>query len=293
MTGDVWGIAGNTFAACYIAAAIASILIGMYVTATPGSRSSARPVRTLSPTEVGMLTSDSHAIAAALGTLRSDNLIGEFAQPGPEPSDRFTRAVYSVVRHGDYSRLRSRLRASLKLMRRDLIKQGLLTGNADRVVRRATAAPAVVIVVGAARFVVSVHDGAPESAVVAVMLVVLAATVVLRRFARTRRCTPVGRAEVARLKEEHDFLAPRMQPSYTTYGSTMAGMGAAIYGVLVIVMLDPDVANASNLAKAGNQFFSLGGFGGDSSGGVCGSDGCSGGGCGGGGCGGGGCGGGQ
>ncbi|WP_188546429.1 TIGR04222 domain-containing membrane protein [Rhodococcoides trifolii] len=283
---------GNAFVACYIVAAIASILIGLYFAATPGNRSSRRPGRTLSPTEVGMLTSDAHAIAAALGSLRADGLIGEFARPGPDPSDRFTRAVYSVVRHGDYSRLRSRLRASLKLMRQDLIKQGLLTGDADRAVRRATAAPAVVTVVGAARFAVSVHSGAPESAIVAVMVVLVAATVVLRRFARTRRCTPTGRAELARLKEELDYLAPHMRPAYTTYGSTMAGMGAAIYGFLVIVMLDADVANAANLSRAGNQFFSLGGFGGDSSGGGCGSDGCRGGGCGGGGCGGGGCGGG-
>jgi hypothetical protein len=104
-----------------------------------------------------------------------------------------------------------------------------------------------------------------------------------------RRRTALGDSELRRLKHENSYLSPKLRPAYTSYGPSLAGLSAALFGSGALVLIDPALAGAVAAGAAyspgggGSSYYSCG-----SSSGSSGSDGGGGSGssCGGGGCGG-------
>jgi hypothetical protein len=261
---DTWGIPSTDFLRWYLLAAVLAILLTMAGNWIAAHRST--PVtsagRVLTPPEVGVLTSDTQAVMAALAILRGAEIIDsqgkkrrDLTAPERSQLDWFTRTVLERL------------------------------GSGSAVTR---AFPVLfVIAVGIARIVAGTANGKPVWFLVAIVFVLFAAVPVLLR---RRRRTAAGDTELRRLRAENDYLSPRARPSFTAYGPTRAGMSAAIFGAGALLMLDPAMAGALSYGTAQAGGAASFGFGGDSggSGGDGGSSSCGGGG---GGCGGGGCGG--
>lgn len=282
-----WGIPSETFLVIYVAAAVLSVGIAVFLRSSFTPSAATAHVR-LDPVQTGMLTSDDRAIAASLTLLRGAGIIsddGTILRAWGVPDNAlgwFTRAVYDELASGRGAlgnvRLPGRLRAPLDELRTTLVAQGLLTGPEQKTWnRRATIPILVVMAVGVARLAAGFAAGKPIGFLL-VAVVLLAASRELVR--RTGRRTRQGTAELQRLRREHSYLSPQMRPSPTAYGPTPIALSTALFGMGSLALFSPGFASAAGISDSSSS----GGDGGSSDGGgsSCGG----GGGCGGGGCGG-------
>ncbi|SNS26845.1 TIGR04222 domain-containing membrane protein [Rhodococcoides kyotonense] len=292
-----WGIDGPTFLRWYIALAIAAVAVPALATwATRANSTVARALpRPLTPPEAGALISDRAALHASLAILRTAGVL----KPGGSRAraltaeertriDWFTRAVLERIGSGMRPPNGRRLMASLTVvfaqLRSPLVDMGYLTGPRARAAASLrTMCVTVVVAVGVVRIFAGLSGGKPVLFLVFAVLV-LAATIPLVR--RAPRLTATGRAEVRRLTADNAYLAPRMRPSFTTYGPSKAGMSAALFGGAALLWVDPALAGAMISGSGSFGSSDSGGFDGSGSSSSCGSSGSSsscggGGGCGG------------
>ncbi|WP_415971566.1 TIGR04222 domain-containing membrane protein [Rhodococcus sp. 077-4] len=305
MTGtDTWGISGSDFLHWYLIAAVLAVVLtvlGNWI-ADKRSVSSAPAVRVLTPPEVGALTSDTQAVLASLAMLRGADVIDSSGRSLRTPTttelthlDWFTRIVLLRLGNGTAPLVRSRLFANTSgaraKLRRGLVDEGLLYGRSTLGASTIRVFPILfVVAVGVARVTQGPRNGNPVLFLVGIIALLL---LTLPFVHRRRRRTALGEAEVRRLRQENDYLAPSLRPSFTAYGPSRAGMSAALFGTSALMMLDPAMADALShgVAQVGQAPLvgfggtsgsggSDSGFGGDGNGGGCGGGGGGGGGCG-------------
>ena len=281
-----WGIPSETFLVIYVAAAVLSVGLALFLRSSGNAPATTAGVR-LDPVQTGMLTSDDRAIAASLTLLRGAGIIsgdGTILRAWGVPDNAlgwFTRAVYDELASGRGAlgnvRLPGRLQAPLDELRFTLVAQGLLTGPELKTWnRRATIPILVVMAIGVARLVAGFAAGKPIVFLL-VAVVLLAASRELVR--RTGRRTRQGTTELQRLRREHSYLSPRMRPSLTAYGPSPIALSTALFGMGSVALFSPGFASAAGLSDSSSG--GDGGSGGDSSSSCGGGGGCGGGGCGG------------
>ncbi|MCJ0905569.1 TIGR04222 domain-containing membrane protein [Rhodococcus sp. ARC_M6] len=252
MRSDTWGIPSQTFLLWYlVGAAVAvalSLTLRMRARESPG-----RATRPLTPPEVGALTSDFQAILASVTILRSAEMItigGKFKRAlfaqDMQHLDWFTRTVHEQLGKGAVPlhrvRLVKRLNIPLVQLRSTLMDEGYLQRPQSGVDAAMRIAPiAAVIAVGSIRLVAGIASGHPVGFLLAILAVLVALTIYVRRDTRRTR---FGDAELERLKQENSFLSPNLNPSFSSYGPSFAGLSAALFGTGALVLIDPSLASA-------------------------------------------------
>ncbi|MDI9915971.1 TIGR04222 domain-containing membrane protein [Rhodococcus sp. IEGM 1379] len=294
---DTWGIPSQTFLQWYLLAGAVAVGLSLYsrilARRTPSAVDTVRPP--LTPPEVGALTSDYQAILASMAILRSAELITTDGKTklalSPEDKNRldwFTRTVHKRLGNGKVPlrqvRLMGRLNIALAQLRTSLIDAGYLQrpqrglGAALRIVPIV-----VVIVIGVVRLIAGITGGKPVGYLFTAIIVLAVLIPFLRRNSRR---TALGDVELRRMKRENSYLSPKLRPSFTSYGPSLAGLSAALFGSGALVLIDPALAGALSTGAA----YGPGGGGSGSSFNSCGSssgsDNSSSSSCGGGGCGG-------
>ncbi|MGV8874225.1 MAG: TIGR04222 domain-containing membrane protein [Rhodococcus sp. (in: high G+C Gram-positive bacteria)] len=299
---DTWGITSAEFLRWYSLAAVLAVVLTVVVNWIAVHRSvpASSTGRVLTPPQVGSLTSDGQAVLASLAILRGADVIDSRGRSHRTLTtteltrlDWFTRIVLLRLGSGTAPLVRSRLFANTSgacaKLRRGLVDEGLLHGRPTLGSSTIRVFPIMLVVaVGVARVTQDLSNGDPMLFLVGIIALLLLTLPFVHR--RPRR-TALGEAEVRRLREENDYLAPSSRPSFTAYGPSRAGMSAALFGTSALLVLDPAMAGALSHGVAQVGQTPLFGFGGTFAFGVsdsgCHGDG-SGGGCGGGGGGGGG-----
>lgn len=297
---DTWGIASQTFLQWYLVAAAVAVGLSLY------SRMSARrsPAivdavrRPLTPPEIGALTSDYQAVLASMAILRSAELIStegktKLALTAEDKSrlDWFTRTVHKRLGNGKVPlrqvRLMGRLNVALAQLRTTLIDEGYLQRPQDGPAAALRTVPIVaVIALGVIRLIAGIIGGKPVGFLL-LTIIVLALMIPLLRIKRRR--TALGDSELRRLKHENSYLSPKLRPAYTSYGPSLAGLSAALFGSGALVLIDPALAGAvaagaayspgggsSSYYSCGSSSGSSGSDGGGGSGSSCGGGGCGG-----------------
>ncbi|MDI9893792.1 TIGR04222 domain-containing membrane protein [Rhodococcus sp. IEGM 1381] len=295
---DTWGIAGADFLRWYSLTAVLAVVLtvlGNWI-AVHRSVPASSTGRVLTPPQIGSLTSDGQAVLASLAILRGADVIDSRGRSLRTPTnteltrlDWFTRIVLLRLGSGTAPLVRSRLFADTSgacaKLRRGLVDEGLLHGRPTLGASTIRVFPILfVVAVGVARVTQGLRNGDPVLLLVGIIVLLLMTLPFVHR--RPRR-TALGEAEVRRLREENDYLAPSARPSFTAYGPSRAGLSAALFGTSALLVLDPAMAGALSHGVAQVGQAKLFGFGGTFGFGVT-DSGCSGGGCGGGGGGGGG-----
>ncbi|WP_018349635.1 TIGR04222 domain-containing membrane protein [Longispora albida] len=236
---------------------------------------------------------------ACLAGLRARGLIDAVGLTGaPEPAGltALEKAVLAACRRMDTAATvyDPEVMRQYDVVRDNLVRQGLLSGPAERDAARTRALTLFGWGFGGAAFIL-----VPETPFW--MFAVALVCVVAGFFAlRVPEQTPGGRAVLNDLRRSNRHLHPASAPSWTVYGYSGAAMSAALFGAAAIWAADHEFADELGLPSAkaagyNSGMYSGGGCGG-SSGSACGSgsSSCSGGsgsscgGGGGGGCGGGG-----
>ncbi|TSD50081.1 TIGR04222 domain-containing membrane protein [Rhodococcus sp. KBS0724] len=283
---DTWGIPSQTFLQWYLVAAAVAVGLSLY------SRILARRSPTvvdavrapLTPPEVGALTSDYQAVLASMAILRSADMITsagkarrELNQADKSRLDWFTRTLHERLGRGKVPlrqvRLLGRMNIALAQLRTSLINAGYLQRPQHGVAARLRTAPLVAVIgIGVVRLIFGLAGGKPVGFLL-LTIIALAALIPLLRI--NRRLTALGESELRRLKHENSYLSPKLRPSFTSYGPSLAGLSAALFGSGALVLIDPALAGA----VAAGAAYSPGGAGGSHS---CGSSSSSDGGSGGG-----------
>lgn len=252
---DTWGIAGPTFLRWYVAAALTAVVAPAVVTAfwrKAQSRNHA-PARLLTAPEVGALTSDYQALIASLALLRSAEILapGGARARGLTTDERsridwFTRTVLERLGSGKTPIAKSRLVGGLSVafaqLRSPLIEMGYLFGDGERRAAKFRVwCVLAVAAVGVVRIFAGLAGGKPVLYLVLTVTVLVLTVPFVRRV---RRTTALGAAELRRLSVENAHLAPRMRPSFRTYGPVQAAMSTALFGGASLLWLDPSMAGA-------------------------------------------------
>jgi uncharacterized protein (TIGR04222 family) len=238
-------------------------------------------------------------VYSSLGALRAAGAVeaaagGKITVTGlpPAGASDLDRAVHAAAGRGVRASAMHRdatVAAALDATERRLVDAGALYSDRQRTRQRwGSYALFVLAGLGAARIVAGLDNHKPVLyVVVATMGVFLLARLLWRVVPRTTRR---GKRMLRRLRDRHAHLAPKLSPSWATYGATGAALGVALFGTAALWEADPVFAEQANigLRQAAGSSYSSGNTSGGSDGG---GGGCGGGGCGGGGCGGGGCGG--
>ncbi|PBC43660.1 TIGR04222 domain-containing membrane protein [Rhodococcus sp. ACPA4] len=293
---DTWGIPSQTFLQWYLVAA--AVAVGLSLYSRTAARRSPTVVdavrRPLTPPEVGALTSDYQAILASMAILRSADLIttaGKAARVLTKEDkgrlDWFTRTLHKRLGSGTVPlrqvRLLGRMNVALAQLRTGLIDGGYLQRPQQGVDALLRTTPLVAVIgLGVVRLIFGVAGGKPVGFLL-LTIVVLAALIPLLRI--NRRRTALGESELRRLKHENSYLSPKLRPSFTSYGPSLAGLSAALFGSGALVLVDPALAGAVAAGAAyspgggGSSSHSCGSFSGSDGGGS--SSSCGGGGCGG------------
>ncbi|MET8149035.1 TIGR04222 domain-containing membrane protein [Actinoplanes sp. NPDC049668] len=304
--GDTWGITGPSFLILYIVTVVAVAILAAIHRRILFAGDSGAHVERLDPQQVAYLNGgDRLAVYAALGGLRGAEAIDSnpgktLRQAGPLPAGAtaLDSAIYNAAGRG----IRARdvigdewVVAALRQLREALEAQRLAVPPARAKVARLWAlAGAALVLLGVARLVDGLQNDKPVLFLIgAIVLAVILSISMLRRS--RRRATRVADKGMTALRRKHEYLSPRMSPSYATYGATGAGMGIALFGAASLYTMDPAFASEAEIqrinssAGAGGSSSSCGGGSSDGGGSSCGGGGSScggGGGCGGGGCGG-------
>ncbi|MDI9901922.1 TIGR04222 domain-containing membrane protein [Rhodococcus sp. IEGM 1409] len=223
---DTWGISTEAFLGWYIAAATGAVVIALAIRGV-ALRKPTPELRTLTPPEMGVLTSDERAVRAAMAELESAAQTSGQGQHG-----RFTRIVRQRIDDAGGTAVPSQLVPTLPLplleLRSNLVQAGYLNGNRERTLTRLTVVPVLIVaVVGTIRAGFTVVN---ENPVGYLPLVVICLTLVAVTLLRLSRRTRVGQVELRRLKDEYSYLTPSSRPSFATYGAASVGIAAALFG---------------------------------------------------------------
>ncbi|MEU4316474.1 TIGR04222 domain-containing membrane protein [Nocardia sp. NPDC024068] len=286
--GPAWGIAGPAFLLVYVLLAVAAVVAGFWLrnrVLMPVEP----PAERLTSPELGMLTGDDRAVMASVALLRGHDLIDSTGHPTGKPApvavlDPFTLGVAQRMDESkqSFSGVAHRTRAELAELRGSLHRRGYLTDSGySKRLRRAGSPILAVGALGVVRLYAGVANG---SAVLLLVLVLVALAIAAWRVMAPVRVTPKGRAALDDATARHRHLRPANAPSFETYGGAAAGLAVALFGAHALMLLDPGLN-----AALGDPRVDGGGGGGDAGGDSGGGDGgsCGGGGCGGcGGCGG-------
>jgi uncharacterized protein (TIGR04222 family) len=243
------------------------------------------------------------AVLAALAELRVGGAVAGVGQgylravDSPHTArEPLTEALLTAVRQRGSARVRHLpseyyVRRTLEGVRATLQRDGFLITEAERMWIRLAALPLVVLFgVGLARIVADVQNTEPSGFLPVLLPMVGFAGLVLF-FAGLPRVSRAGGDALRSARAEHAYyLDPAKNPAWAVYGPDGAALGVALFGLPVLVSIDPAFARQAELgryARSQNDSGYAGSGGGTGCGTGIGSA-CGGGGCGGGGCGGGG-----
>lgn len=223
---NTWGISTEAFLGWYVAAATGAMVIALVIRGV-AMRKPTPALRTLTPPEMGVLTSDERAVRAAVAELESAAY-----SAGQGQHDRFTLIVRQRIDDAGGTAVPSRLVPTLPLplleLRSDLVQAGYLNGNREHTLTRLSVVPVVVVaVVGTIRTGFTVVNENPEGYL---PLVVVCLALIVVTLLRLSRRTRFGQVELSRLKDEYSYLTPNFRPSFATYGATSADIAAALFG---------------------------------------------------------------
>lgn len=301
--GGTWGISGPAFLGFYATLAVLVAIVTGLLRRRLARSTGTAPVPRLDsqPHDVAYLHGGPElAVLTALTALHADGRVTTSGRRhvravgsvGPSASE-LERAIHRSAQHpaqhpvqhsARHGVLRTALsseppvREALTRIERRLADTGLLlTAEQRRRIRWTGWMLGAVVVVGAIRAVVGGTAGRPIGFLLAMMLAVAVGTLVV--ICTAPRRTNRGDAELKRLRSAHAGLAPRMRPSWQTYGPAGAALGVAVFGASALWAADPAFATELGVPR-----FAAGGDGGG--GGGCGGGGGDGGGGCGGGCGG-------
>jgi uncharacterized protein (TIGR04222 family) len=133
----------------------------------------------------------------------------------------------------------------LRATRDDLERRGWLVDDAGRARVRMLAAPMwALVVVGAVLVGHAAADDRPFGWQLVATGAVLYAAVPL---SRVPELTAHGRAALDRLTEANAHLGPAANPSLPTYGAAAAAVAVGLFGTVVLLPFDPDLALAADL----------------------------------------------
>lgn len=310
LTGDTWGIPGQTFLALYVVALVlvSGIVLRRRRTIAQGDPRGARTLDSR-PEDVAYLNGGPElAVYAALSAMHVDgSLVTSSRTTGQVRAGRvpghgasaLQRAIHRSAQRLTPGRMlgtHEPVRTELARTAQRLETAGLLLSPADRVRYRATAWPVgVLALAGAVRIAAGLGGGRP----VGFLFALVSATAVFATVLATRvpDRTRAGDAALTVVRSRNDALSPSMRPDWTAVGPAAAALSVGAFGVGAMLAAEPAFAEelaAQKLATLGGAPAATGG-GSSDGGGVVGWSGGDGGGSscggGGGGCGGGGCGG--
>lgn len=309
LTGDTWGIPGQTFLVLYVVALVlvSGIVLRRRRTIAQGDPRGARTLDSR-PEDVAYLNGGPElAVYAALSAMHVDgSLVTSGRTTGQVRAGRvpghgasaLQRAIHRAAQRLTPGRMlgtHEPVRTELARAAQRLETAGLLLSPADRVRYRATAWPVgVLALAGAVRIAAGLGGGRP----VGFLFALVAATAVFATVLATRvpDRTRAGDAALTVVRSRNDALSPSMRPDWTAVGPAAAALSVGAFGVGAMLAAEPAFAEelaAQKLATLGGAPAATGGgssdgggvgwSGGDGGGSSCGGGG---GGCGGGGCGG-------
>ncbi|WP_226367566.1 MULTISPECIES: TIGR04222 domain-containing membrane protein [unclassified Pseudonocardia] len=309
LTGDTWGIPGQTFLVLYVVALVlvSGIVLRRRRTIAQGDPRGARTLDSR-PEDVAYLNGGPElAVYAALSAMHVDgSLVTSGRTTGQVRAGRvpghgasaLQRAIHRSAQRLTPGRMlgtHEPVRTELARAAQRLETAGLLLSPADRVRYRATAWPVgVLALAGAVRIAAGLGGGRP----VGFLFALVAATAVFATVLATRvpDRTRAGDAALTVVRSRNDALSPSMRPDWTAVGPAAAALSVGAFGVGAMLAAEPAFAEelaAQKLATLGGAPAATGGgssdgggvgwSGGDGGGSSCGGGG---GGCGGGGCGG-------
>ncbi|MEE3851143.1 TIGR04222 domain-containing membrane protein [Gordonia sp. LSe1-13] len=267
-TSSVWGIPGPLLV--IIVVGLSALALGWIVLSGRRLRDDDdRPLDELSPTELGMLLSDHHAILTALVELRTEGLInvagrkrrptavevhsldplsrniyGRLAPLSAQPRPR--RSTFGgPIRRKRRSVVRRDTRVLLEPLRADLTDRGYLVRNLGPRAYLPLCAVAAFGVVCIWQSIVNEQTPSPGAAGIigAVLLVDLALALEIR--SRRRRRTVRGEQALGLAEAEHEHLDPSLHPAIETYGKRAAAIGSALFGLALVHQFDPAFAKAA------------------------------------------------
>ncbi|OLM33548.1 MULTISPECIES: TIGR04222 domain-containing membrane protein [unclassified Pseudonocardia] len=308
LTGDTWGIPGQTFLVLYVVALV--LVSGIVLRRRRAiAQGDPRGAGTLDsrPEDVAYLNGGPElAVYAALSAMHVDgSLVTSGRTTGQVRAGRvpghgasaLQRAIHRCAQRLTPGRMlgtHEPVRTELTRAAQRLETAGLLLSPADRARYRATAWPVgALALVGAVRIAAGLGGGRP----VGFLLVLVAATAVFAAVLATQvpARTRAGDAALAAVRSRHDALSPSMRPDWTAVGPAAAALSVGAFGVGAMLAAEPAFAEelaAQKLGTLGGAPAATGGSSSDGGGAVGWSGSDSGGGtsCGGGGssCGGGG-----
>ncbi len=232
-----WGISGPTFLVGYGLLALA-VLLGVFAARrqiAAGSASTAARELDGQPHDIAYLNGGPElAVLSALSSMRvAGTVVAEGrgriraeGQPATSASE-LERAVHLAAAPpmARYELLRNGIvRTALENTRRRLEDAGLLlSAEQQRRIRLLALWRVAVTVLGLARLVAGVANGAPVGFLVLELLAVgiVAAILLIRVPKRSRR----GTARLKALRGQHTELDPKMRPNWAAYGPAHAALG--------------------------------------------------------------------
>jgi len=289
-----WGISGPHFLALFALVAVAAWLLGLAMRRR--LRAGRVPFRELHPYELAYLAGGPRTVVAAvLAALRASGSVaarpgGVLQVVGAPPvmrtplDDAVLQAVGPGARTRDLTAGHPLLRPRLEELRTSLRGEGLLLAPEERRSVRAAALPLLfVLLLGVARIVAGVQNDRPVGFLIALVVAVAIVLAFLLHVPEETRSVP---GVLAAARARHGALRPESSPDWTAYGPSAASLGVALFGIPVLLAMDPEFAAAAEVQQRLGQPASSTGDGGgggdvgDSGGGDGGGGGC-GGGCGG------------
>ncbi|MER7165170.1 TIGR04222 domain-containing membrane protein [Micromonospora sp. NPDC000207] len=291
--GDTWGIPGPVFLGIYLSAVVVTIVCSVIHRHYLLDGHYGQLHQPLDAQQLAYLNGGEKLVVwTALTGLRAsgtvdvtpDRRLRAVGDPpaGLTPVDR---AVFHAAQRRRAPRLLGRevqVIDALEHLRTALQERGLILTQAQRHRLRLGAYLLMALaLVGLVRLVAGLANDRPVGyLLLGIPVAVVAAVVLTRAPWQTRAAKATLRVQ----RQKHRHLSPGSTPSYTTYGSSSASMGVALYGTAALWAFDPAFAEQAEIQREGaaSGATSSGGGGGDAGSG-CGSGGGGGGGCGGGG----------
>jgi uncharacterized protein (TIGR04222 family) len=294
-TGDTWGLSGPGFLQLYAILGVAALITALIWRRRATAGRNPGEYRQLEPVELAYLNGGATlAIQTSLAGLHCAEAVDSGPTAGTVVASGAMPAGFEDVGYALHSALAtprtvvglssvSGVRDALRRLTDRLTTDGLLLSPAQRRAARAAALPVFALAgLGVVRLFAGVANHKPVGLLVLAVLVTLA---VAAGLCVVPRVSAAGRAQLSRLRSTNAHLAPKLAPSWATYGAGGAMLGVALFGTQSLWAADPRFANQAGIPQAMSAGSSSSG--GDSGGSGCGGSSCGGGGgCGGGGCGG-------
>ena len=257
---DTWGISGPTFLGYFaVAAVVAAIVAGIarrIIFAGPSDSTRL----TLAPQQVAYLNGrENLAVYASLTGLRAAGVLtsgpgGTLQITGPMPAGLtpLDVAIYNAAGRGARVRDLNRdqwVRPALDQLKESVERTGYATTSGQRSIARLWALlPAAVVAVGVVRLLDGSRNDKPVGFLVPLLFfgAILALSALLYS---NRNATYATAKALRKLRVDNQHLAPRMSPSYATYGASTAAMGVGLFGAASLYAMDPAFAAEAQIQR--------------------------------------------